>query len=242
MPEKINLNTKEYNDDFDASKNFYKILFRPGYSIQTRELTSAQSILQNQIEQLGKYQFKQGQQVIPGEVSFTNRLNYVKLSSVSEVAENVGGEIKFNKYDIKDLIGVTLTGLNSGVKGIVLQTSYGTESESDTIYVNYISSGDDSEKTFRQGEELEANIVNSPRLTVGTDGSSLPSEIISINPDTLAATKIASPAMGFASAVKVESGVYFVNGFFVQNNEDLLVIEKYYFQPSKKLDFLLKSK
>ena len=240
MPEKINLNTKEYNDDFDASKNFYKILFRPGYSIQTRELTSAQSILQNQIEQLGKYQFKQGQQVIPGEVSFTNRLNYVKLSSVSEVAENVGGEIKFNKYDIKDLIGVTLTGLNSGVKGIVLQTSYGTESESDTIYVNYISSGDDSEKTFRQGEELEANIVNSPRLTVGTDGSSLPSEIISINPDTLAATKIASPAMGFASAVKVESGVYFVNGFFVQNNEDLLVIEKYYFQPSKKVGFSIK--
>ena len=239
MPEKINLNTKEYNDDFDASKNFYKILFRPGYSIQTRELTSAQSILQNQIEQLGKYQFKQGQQVIPGEVSFTNRLNYVKLSSVSEVAENVGGEIKFNKYDIKDLIGVTLTGLNSGVKGIVLKTSYGTESESDTIYVNYISSGDDSEKTFRQGEELEANIVNSPRLTVGTDGSSLPSEIISINPDTLAATKIASPAMGFAAAVKVESGVYFVNGFFVQNNEDLLVIEKYYFQPSKKVGFLI---
>jgi len=239
MPEKINLNTKEYNDDFEASKNFYKVLFRPGYSIQTRELTTLQSILQNQIEQFGKYQFKQGQQVIPGEVSFNNRLNYVKLSSVSEVAENVGGEIKFKKYDIKDLINLTLTGLNSGVQALVVEADYATETESDTIYVNYISGGDNSEKTFRQGEELEVNITNSPRLTVGTDSSSLPSKIKVTNPDTLAVKEEPSTAMGFASAVKVETGIYFVNGFFVQNEESLLVIDKYNFQPSKKIGFLI---
>ena len=237
MPQNTNLNTKEYNDDFDASKNFYKVLFRPGYSIQSRELTTLQSILQNQIEQFGKYQFKQGQQVIPGEVSFNNRLNYVKLASVSEVAENVGGEIVFKKYDIKDLIGVTLTGLTSGVQAIVIESEYGSETESDTIYVNYISGGNDSEPTFRQGEELEANIPNSPILVVGTDGSSLPSSVVSINPDTLESTLIDSPAMGYASAVKVETGIYFVNGFFVQCDESILVIDKYYSQPSKKVGF-----
>lgn len=239
MPQKINLNTKEYNDDFESSKNFYKVIFRPGYSIQTRELTTLQSILQNQIEQFGKYQFKQGQQIIPGEISFNNKLPYVKLSSVSEVAENVGGEIKFNKYDIKNLIGLTLTGLNSNVQAIVVETNYASETESDTIYVNYISSGDSSEKTFRQGEELEVNIANSPRLVVGTDSSSLPSKIITINPDTLAATEIASTAMGFASAVQVVTGIYFVNGFFVQNEESLLVVDKYNTQPSKKIGFVI---
>ena len=237
MPQNTNLNTKEYNDDFDASKNFYKVLFRPGYSIQSRELTTLQSILQNQIEQFGKYQFKQGQQVIPGEVSFNNRLNYVKLASVSEVAENVGGEVVFNKYDIKDLIGYTLTGLTSGVQAIVIEAAYGSETESDTIFVNYISGGNDSESTFRQGEELEVNIANSPILTVGTDGSSLPSSITSVNPDTLEATLIDSPAMGYASAVKVETGIYFVNGFFVQCAESLLVVDKYYSQPSAKVGF-----
>ena len=237
MPQNTNLNTKEYNDDFDASKNFYKVLFRPGYSIQSRELTTLQSILQNQIEQFGKYQFKQGQQVIPGEVSFNNRLNYVKLASVSEVAENVGGEVVFNKYDIKDLIGYTLTGLTSGVQAIVIEAAYGSETESDTIFVNYISGGDDSEATFRQGEELEVNIANSPILTVGTDGSSLPSSVTSVNPDTLEATLIDSPAMGYASAVKVETGIYFVNGFFVQCAESLLVVDKYYSQPSAKVGF-----
>jgi len=237
MPQSTNLNTKEYNDDFDASKNFYKVLFRPGYSIQSRELTTLQSILQNQIEQFGKYQFKQGQQVIPGEVSFNNRLNYVKLSSVSEVAENVGGEIVFKKYDIKDLIGVTLVGLTSGVKGIVVESEYGSETESDTIYVNYISGGNDSESTFRQGEELEANIPNSPILVVGTDGSSLPSSIVSVDPDTLESTIIDSPAMGYGSAVKVETGIYFVNGYFVQCDENILIVDKYYSQPSKKIGF-----
>ena len=237
MPQNTNLNTKEYNDDFDASKNFYKVLFRPGYSIQSRELTTLQSILQNQIEQFGKYQFKQGQQVIPGEVSFNNRLNYVKLASVSEVAENVGGEVVFNKYDIKDLIGYTLTGLTSGVQAIVIEAAYGSETESDTIFVNYISGGNDSEATFRQGEELEVNIANSPILTVGTDGSSLPSSVTSVNPDTLEATLIDSPAMGYASAVKVETGIYFVNGFFVQCAESLLVVDKYYSQPSAKVGF-----
>jgi hypothetical protein len=241
MPQKTNLNTKEYNDDFDSSKNFYRVLFRPGYSIQTRELNTLQSILQDQIESYGKYQFKQGQQVIPGEVSFNNKLNYVKLSSVSQVAENVGGSIVFRKYDIKSLINkdapITLTGLTSGVQATVVAAEYATDTESDTLFVNYISGGDNSEKTFRQGETLEANIPDTPLLVVGTDSSSLPTSVISVNPDTLEATKISSPAMGFASAVAVEKGVYFVNGYFVQNDSDLLIVDKYYTQPSLKVGF-----
>ena len=68
MPQKTNLNVAPYYDDFAQDKNFYKVLFRPGYSIQARELTQLQSSLQNQIESFGKYAFKQGELVIPGEV------------------------------------------------------------------------------------------------------------------------------------------------------------------------------
>ena len=50
MPQKTNLNVAPYYDDFAQDKNFYKVLFRPGYSIQARELTQLQSNLQNQIE------------------------------------------------------------------------------------------------------------------------------------------------------------------------------------------------
>ena len=93
MPQKTNLNVNPYFEDFDASKNFYKILFRPGYSIQTRELTQIQSILQNQIESYGKYAFKQGDLVVPGEVGLNTRLDYVKLSSISEV---IAGSASFS--------------------------------------------------------------------------------------------------------------------------------------------------
>ena len=85
MPQKTNLNVAPYYDDFDSDKNFYKVLFRPGYSVQTRELTSLQSILQGQIESYGKFLFKQGQQVIPGEVSLNTRLDYVKSVSYTHL-------------------------------------------------------------------------------------------------------------------------------------------------------------
>ena len=156
MPQKTNLNVSPYFDDFDPQKNFYKVLFRPGYSIQTRELTSLQSILQNQIENYAKFQFKQGQLVIPGEIGLNTKLNYVKLSSVSEVAVNENGSIVFKKFDIKNLIGSTLRGINSGVTGIVVETEYATTEEADTIFVNYVNRGDaGNESTFRQGETLE---------------------------------------------------------------------------------------
>ena len=32
-----NYNLKPYFDDFDETKNFHRILFKPGYSVQARE-------------------------------------------------------------------------------------------------------------------------------------------------------------------------------------------------------------
>ncbi len=241
MPQKTNLNVSPYFDDFDTDKNFYKVLFRPGYSVQTRELTSLQSILQNQIESYGKYRFKQGQLVIPGEVGLNNRLNFVKLSSVSEVAVNENGAIVYKKYDIKQLIGSTLRGINSGVSAVVVEVKYATEESADLIFVNYINSGDDgNESTFRQGETLEVvGGVNTPLLVVGTDGSVLPTSIQIIDPDTGDNSSLSSPAMGYATALKVEEGIYFVNGFFVRNDEQLIVLNNYYDKASVKVGFAI---
>ena len=242
MPQKTNLNVSPYYEDFDANKNFYKILFRPGYSIQGRELTQVQSILQNQVESFGKYAFKQGELVIPGEVGLNTKLDYVKLSSVSEVAISEGDDIVYKKYDISQLVGQQLIGLTSGVKATILATTLATETSADTIYVNYINSGSsNTEPTFRQGETLEVvDGVNTPLLVVGTDGSVLPTSISITNPDTGETTSLESPAMGYGSAVKVEEGIYFVNGYFVRCDQELLVIDEYYNKPSAKVGFTIK--
>ena len=54
--------------------NFYKILFKPGYPVQARELTGLQSLLQNQVESFGKHIFKEGSMVIPGNIELDKHI------------------------------------------------------------------------------------------------------------------------------------------------------------------------
>ena len=66
MPQQTNLNVAPYFDDFDSTNDYHKVLFKPGYPVQARELTSLQSMLQDQIEKFGQHFFKEGAKVIPG--------------------------------------------------------------------------------------------------------------------------------------------------------------------------------
>ena len=40
MPQITDLNIAPYYDDFDKEDNFHRVLFRPGFAIQARELTT----------------------------------------------------------------------------------------------------------------------------------------------------------------------------------------------------------
>ena len=55
-----NFNVDPYYDDFDEDKKFLRVLFKPGYAVQARELTQAQTIVQKQIERFGNHIFKIG--------------------------------------------------------------------------------------------------------------------------------------------------------------------------------------
>ena len=78
-----NFNVSPYFDDFSESKNFHRVLFRPAFAVQARELTQLQTILQNQIERFGEHVFKDGSMVIPGEITLNTKFEYVKLASHS---------------------------------------------------------------------------------------------------------------------------------------------------------------
>ena len=64
MTQITDLNVSPYYDDFDKTDNFNRVLFRPGFAVQARELTTLQSILQDQIGNQGKHIFKEGTVVI----------------------------------------------------------------------------------------------------------------------------------------------------------------------------------
>ena len=64
MTQNTNLNVSPYFDDFSESKNYQKVLFKPGFPVQARELTTLQSSLQNQIESFGSHIFKDGSMAV----------------------------------------------------------------------------------------------------------------------------------------------------------------------------------
>ena len=74
----VDFNTAPYFDDFDENKKFLKVLYRPGYAVQTRELNQAQTILQNQVDRVGRHLFQEGAMVIPGNLSINDNIAYVK--------------------------------------------------------------------------------------------------------------------------------------------------------------------
>ena len=81
MPQQTNLNVSPYFDDFDPDNDFHRVLFKPGYPVQARELTGLQSMMQNQIEKFGKHFFKEGAKVIPGNTGYTQLYNCVQLNN-----------------------------------------------------------------------------------------------------------------------------------------------------------------
>ena len=81
MPSPTDFNVSPYYDDFSEAKNFHRILFRPAFAVQARELTQSQTVLQNQIEKFGDPVFNTGAMVIPGQVSIDTNYYAVKLPS-----------------------------------------------------------------------------------------------------------------------------------------------------------------
>jgi len=85
-------NIEPYYDDFDKTKNYQKILFRPGYSVQARELTQLQTILQNQVERFGNHIFKDGSKVYGAE-SAIQTVDYLTITTTSDLSNFIGYEV-----------------------------------------------------------------------------------------------------------------------------------------------------
>ena len=82
-----NFNVNPYFDDYDEDKKFLRLLFKPGYAVQARELTQVQTLLQNQIQRQGNFVFKNGSLVSGGGI-VNATATYLNLSPIY-VATNV---------------------------------------------------------------------------------------------------------------------------------------------------------
>src|ERR1017187_4945859 len=90
----LDFNVSPYFVDFDSAKNFYDILFRPGYSVQARELSEVASILEEQIGRFGDHIFSEGAMVTPGQITLDQNFQYAILNPTYN-----GASVAFNLVD-----------------------------------------------------------------------------------------------------------------------------------------------
>ena len=213
MPILSNLNVNPYNDDFDTQKNFYQILSKPGFPLQAREFTQAQSILGNQLEELASSFYKNGDIITNGGYYLSNPVDYVRTTSITQGSR------------AKDFIGYELKGVVSGVVAEVIYAEDEDDESDTTFYVSYISSGVDSEyETFVEGETLESNTPNNYTATVGITTKSKPVE---------------TPVVGFGSLFTINEGSIYVNGKIVRVDSQTISLCKYSTKPSFEIGLVV---
>lgn len=199
----IQFNSSPYFDDFDPAKNFYKVLFKPGYAVQARELNQLQSILQNQISAVGNHIFKKNAIVIPGGISFNTSTDLISIIGVGDPSTLVGKTItNASSFDVTD--DSTLDGYTTA---IVLGSRAATTTEPAALYIKYLKTQADRQTV---GNRATFNISEALK-TVDTD-------LISFAVDSTIGATVGKVAT-------ISSGTFYTKETFVDVAQQSAIIE-----------------
>ena len=196
------LNVTPYYDDFDESKNFHRILYRPGLAVQARELTQMQSIMQNQIDRFAEHIFKEGTPVRGLQTNYENNLNFVKIND----NDTAGADANTAAF-----VGTKITGSTSGLTAIVKAFKPGSEAavpNTKTLYVDYTRSLANGTSQFLSGETLTSNA--------------------SINCVVVTQNSTSGPVVGTGSRITFREGVLFAKDHFIRVPEQSIILGRYF--------------
>ena len=196
-------NVDPYYDDYSESKNFYRVLFRPGYAVQAREVTQLQTILQKQIERNGRHTFEEGSIVLGCELNYDNEVKSVKLET-----QFAGADLSLDGFANGIVVGGT-----SNARGRIVATAASTAADQPTLMFHYLNNN-----TFNDGETLTVEGSTTQANTVSSAGASG-----------------ITGATSNGAVVSVDSGVFYVGGYFVFKDAETLVLEKYSSTPSYRV-------
>lgn len=229
----MDFNVSPYYDDFDEDKKFLRVLFRPGYSLQARELTQAQTILQKQVERLGSYIFKNKSRVIPGQL-FNTTCYSIKLEPT-----DVDNGVVLDTF-IKAVDNVIVTGETTGVRASIIHTEQSTaDGDATLLFISYLSNGFNGETQFAQNEILKFDIVaKETTVTNGDTTTTVLTPQTYTDPLTGDITTVASGSYrvriqntadyhNMATVSHITEGIFYVNGMFVKVDTQKIVTSKY---------------
>lgn len=206
-----NISATPYFDDFDETDNYYQILYRPSVAVQTRELNSMQSMVQDQINKFGRHIFKEGSVVEGCAFTFDNNYNYVKIN------DNYANNSVIP--NIADIQGAYVTN-SRGLQAVVVNTFAGFQAQApdfNTLFVKYLNSS-----TYANGVVQRAFANNENLIVSSSDGAVLSSNVV-------VATTANSTGLGYAFTTT--EGVIFKKGFFLRVPSQTLVVSRYNNRP-----------
>ena len=201
-------NIYPYYDDFDSDKHFHKILYRPGYTVQTRELNQSQSILQDQINKFADHIFNNGSVVIPGGIQIKTDQSYAKLV--------LTGNTTFEGLSSYD--GLYVQSSTTFLKANVVMITNIENADPVTVFIDYVDSGTTTtENAFALSDGISFySIVGGIQTLVGT--ATVTDE-------------------GEGTIAIIAEGVYYINGTFVSVDTYYMPVSKYSTTPTKRVGF-----
>jgi len=206
----LNFNVDPYYDDFDPAKNYHRILFKPGFAVQARELTQAQTILQDQITKFADNIFKQNTPVTGGQTTTNFQCYYIKLQ---ETYNNI-------TVDVNNFTNKLVRNSTGQVVARVIAVAAATGGDPPTLVVSY-----------KSGVQFQDNDVVYDAL------SNLAAQAINLNATGL--SSVASIAQGVfyisSNYKRPSDGLMVSNGTFVQVNPQTVIINKYSNVPSNRI-------
>jgi len=168
----IAFNVAPYYADstFEITKNYCQLLFKPSYAVQARELTILQSILQNQISQVGSFVLSDGSPVTGGTISFDGTVQAIQLQS--QYANN---DINLSDFFVN---GENTLIINASGATVVKAYVVGIDSSkaNPVIVVKYLTG-----TTFQDGEVIQVATGVQTQAQLITSGATTPACVASIN-------------------------------------------------------------
>ena len=216
-----NFNVYPWYDDFDPSKNFHRVLFKPGVAVQARELTQSQTILQNQISNFADSIFSQNTPVSGGKVTVNTSCFFLKLNTQYDNVNIVAA----------DFLNKTIINADGTIIAKVVATAEGTTIDSPTLVLNYLSGNHFTDAT----DIFDSQNPNTAASTIGLAGGKTctgPSSSASISDGIFYIVN------GYSqSNVQNSDGTYskYSIGNFVSVQPQTIILEKYNNTPSYRI-------
>lgn len=212
----IDLTQDPYNDNFDPTKNYHKILFKPSFAVQARELTQSQTILQDQVSKFGNGIYQNGSIVTGGQTMLeSTATKYVCI----EATDPSGAVVDVNNFIGKFIVdGETVP---AGIRAYVIAGAAATLTSPTYLIVKYTS-----------GQVFNATLTQPIKTD---DGAYSVAIIASLVTPTNFTDVVSGLKFGDASICSIDEGVFYVDGYFVQVSPQTVVLDAFSNTPTYRI-------